>query len=304
MKRQRFKMCFRLSEPHKCLNHWYLQCLVMIFFSHHLPWSPVLIFLESNVCGIYPWHRQPRFLLLFSFSVSIVCRIDSWLQARSRKFWKSGSSRKTVRRFRSFSCETIDTSQLGSSWRSFDIGKSWKFCHRIFFCHFQNDSCKEPDDLGSKILLKMPRILQLTLANGSQDNPEQPLKFMWEFLARGDTSCSDVLVYYKLQVFLLPQSDPVTLWSCQSPPQFTREVCGSASASAYIGGMPAVLRQLEQPARAILFECHQQVLLHHSLCSVACFSIFSSATFHYISISILSWLVFPLYCLAWKWART
>ena len=54
MKRQRFKMCFRLSEPHKCLNHWYLQCLVMIFFSHHLPWSPVLIFLESNVCGIYP----------------------------------------------------------------------------------------------------------------------------------------------------------------------------------------------------------------------------------------------------------
>lgn len=84
----------------------------------------------------------------------------------------------------------------------------------------------------------------------------------------------------------------------------SREVCGSASASAYIGGMPAVLRQLEQPARAILFEFHQQVLLHHSLCSVACFSIFSSATFHYISISILSWLVFPLYCLAWKWGQT
>ena len=48
-----------------------LQCLVMIFISHHPLRTPALIFLERNVCRIYPWHRQPRFLLLFSFSVSM-----------------------------------------------------------------------------------------------------------------------------------------------------------------------------------------------------------------------------------------
>ena len=49
-----------------------------------------------------------------------------------------------------------------------------------------------------------------------------------------------------------------------------RKVCCYALASPHSGGISLGLRQLAQASSAILFKHHQQILLHHSLCVVAC----------------------------------